>query len=137
VTAVAAGPVPGTARVEAFSDAVIAVAATLLVLELRPPEGDEGVWPVLRDQLPSLAAYAVSFLTILIFWAARPELVAAGARADRAALVRSLAGPGLYGVAALVALVSAPVSLVVDAVVAAYFMLPPRRSRRPARAAGA
>jgi uncharacterized membrane protein len=59
-----------TGRVEAFSDGVLAVSATLLVLDLKTPEdlGDAGVWLVLAHQLPTLAAYVTSFLTILIFW---------------------------------------------------------------------
>jgi uncharacterized membrane protein len=75
VTSPAAAPardadVMTTGRVEAFSDGVLAVASTLLVLDLKSPgTGDrEGIWPFLGHQLPSLAAYVTSFLTILIFW---------------------------------------------------------------------
>jgi uncharacterized membrane protein len=194
-----------TGRVEALSDGIIAIAATLLVLELHVPEVGEDVWVSLAHQLPSLAAYAVSFLTILIFWVNHHALFHAVARVDRtllflngllllgisfvsfptaalgralegaafdrsaavlyavtlaataacfcglwlylrahpglltesarpraaAALRRSLVGPVLYLVAAVVALASAPVSLVVAAVVAGYFTVTPRHLRRP------
>jgi hypothetical protein len=57
---------PTTNRVEGFSDDVIAIAATLLVLDLHVPEPGQAIGASLGHQLPSLAAYAVSFLTILI-----------------------------------------------------------------------
>jgi uncharacterized membrane protein len=74
-----------TGRVEAFSDGVLAVAATLLVLDLKTPEdlGQTGVWSVLAHQLPTLAAYATSFLTILIFWINHHNVFHAIARVDR------------------------------------------------------
>jgi uncharacterized membrane protein len=56
-------------RVEAFSDGVFAVAITLLALNLAVPGPGHG--PLARqlaDHWPSLAAYAVSFLTIGIIW---------------------------------------------------------------------
>ncbi len=190
-----------TARVEAFSDGIIAIAATLLVIELHPPEPGADVWHALGEELPSIAAFVVSFLTILIFWVnhhalfhavrhvdrpllflngllllgissisfptavlgralqgggdsrpaavlyggvlaatsavftclwaylrRRPHLLEPDAR-DRAgsAVRRSLAGPALYVVAVLVALVDAPVSLAVDALVAAWFVRPARK----------
>ena len=75
-----------TGRVEAFSDGVIAVAATLLVLDIRQPERGQDVWRVLGRQLPSLAAYVVSFLTILIFWVNHHALYHAVDRVNRAML---------------------------------------------------
>lgn len=58
-------------RVEAFSDGVIAIAITLLVLEIRVPEPVDGgrhLGHDLAQQWPSYAAYVVSFLTIGIIW---------------------------------------------------------------------
>lgn len=75
-----------TGRVEAFSDGVIAIAATLLVLELHVPEPGQDIWSSLAHQLPSLAAYVVSFLTILILWVNHHALFHAVARVDRAVL---------------------------------------------------
>lgn len=60
----------GKARIEAFSDGVIAVAITLLALDLHVPDpaGTGSLAQHLGDQWPSYAAYVVSFLTIGIIW---------------------------------------------------------------------
>jgi uncharacterized membrane protein len=56
-----------TARLETFSDGVFAIAATLLILEIRL--GDtEHVRHGLLHLWPSYTAYAISFLTIGIMW---------------------------------------------------------------------
>jgi uncharacterized membrane protein len=56
-------------RLEAFSDGVIAIAITLLVLDIRvPPPHHGGLAHALGEQWPSYAAYATSFLTIGIIW---------------------------------------------------------------------
>lgn len=59
-----------TVRLEALSDGVIAVAITLLVLDLRVPklEGEESLWHALTANWPSYAAYVTSFLVIGILW---------------------------------------------------------------------
>jgi uncharacterized membrane protein len=62
-----------TARLEAFSDGVFAVAITLLALDLRvPPAGIGGTPRALADALvqqwPSYLAFVTSFLTVLIMW---------------------------------------------------------------------
>lgn len=57
-------------RLEAFSDGVIAVAITLLVIDLRVPEPEPGTSLAhgLLELWPNLAAYVVSFLTIGVIW---------------------------------------------------------------------
>jgi uncharacterized membrane protein len=58
-----------TSRLEAFSDGVFAIAATLLVLELHVPATGSGLlWPQIVAQWPLYACYMVSFLTIGIIW---------------------------------------------------------------------
>lgn len=57
-----------TARVEAFSDAVFAVAITLLVLGIRVPSTNGSLIGALADQWPAFAAFAISFLVIGIVW---------------------------------------------------------------------
>ncbi len=53
-------------RLEAFSDGVFAIAATLLILDVHVGDSDLGAHLV--HIWPSYAAYAVSFLTIGIIW---------------------------------------------------------------------
>src|SRR5947209_203948 len=56
-------------RIEAFSDGVIAVAITLLALNLNPdPPGAGTLAHRLGTQWPNYAAYVISFLTIGIIW---------------------------------------------------------------------
>jgi uncharacterized membrane protein len=56
-----------TARLETFSDGVFAIAATLLVLDVRlPPDG--GVTHGFLHIWPSYVAYALAFITIGIMW---------------------------------------------------------------------
>ncbi|BDZ45248.1 TMEM175 family protein [Naasia aerilata] len=53
-------------RVEAFSDGVIAILITVMVLELPKPEGV--TWEALREVLPVLLAYLLSFVYLGIYW---------------------------------------------------------------------
>ena len=53
-------------RLEAFSDGVIAVIITIMVLELRPPEGTD--WGSLNALIPTFSAYLLSFAFIGIYW---------------------------------------------------------------------
>lgn len=55
-----------TGRLEAFSDGVLAVIITIMVLELRPPQGTD--LRALLPSLPTLAAYALSFAFVGIYW---------------------------------------------------------------------
>ena len=53
-------------RLEAFSDGVIAIVITIMVLELQTPHGTE--WADLRPVIPSLVAYVLSFVFLGIYW---------------------------------------------------------------------
>jgi uncharacterized membrane protein len=53
-------------RLEAFSDAVLAVIITLMVLELRPPHTAD--LAALSTVVPSLVVYILSFHTIATYW---------------------------------------------------------------------
>jgi uncharacterized membrane protein len=55
-----------TNRMEAFSDGVIAILITVMVLELRIPHGT--TWEALRDSLPTLLTYVLSFVYLGIYW---------------------------------------------------------------------
>jgi uncharacterized membrane protein len=62
-------------RVEAFSDGVFAIAITLLILELRVPHVDHGLWRGLIALWPSYVAFLLSFAVILIMWVNHHELL--------------------------------------------------------------
>jgi uncharacterized membrane protein len=74
----------GTARIEAFSDGIFAIAATLLVLEIgvRSPTGARLGHELLRIW-PSYLAYVTSFLTIGIIWINHHHNMRAIGHADR------------------------------------------------------
>jgi TMEM175 potassium channel family protein len=56
-------------RAEAFSDGVFAVAATVLVFAILVPDVRDGqLTRALLEEWPSYAAYAISFLTIVVIW---------------------------------------------------------------------
>lgn len=66
-------PPPTPARLEAFSDGVIAVIVTIMVLDLRVP-GNDGVGG-LRQLLPDLGIYLLSFAFTGIYWLNHQHLV--------------------------------------------------------------
>ncbi len=53
-------------RLEAFSDGVIAILITIMVLELKVPQGVG--WAALRPLLPHLLTYVLSFVFLGIYW---------------------------------------------------------------------
>lgn len=55
-------------RMAAFSDGVIAVIITVMVLDLRVPERDLPDLAALRKVLPMLVIYALSFVEVGIYW---------------------------------------------------------------------
>jgi uncharacterized membrane protein len=60
-----------TARTEAFSDGVFAIAITLLVLDINVPESDfDDLWQGIVHQWPSYLGYVTSFATIGGLWLA-------------------------------------------------------------------
>jgi uncharacterized membrane protein len=56
----------GTGRLEAFTDGVIAIIITIMVLELRPPHGT--TLADLRPLVPVLLSYVLSFVYLGIYW---------------------------------------------------------------------
>ncbi|HET7898161.1 MAG TPA: TMEM175 family protein [Flavisolibacter sp.] len=53
-------------RLEAFSDGVLAIIITIMVLELKIPHGDS--WTDLKPLLAAFASYILSFMYIGIYW---------------------------------------------------------------------
>ena len=67
-------------RLEAFSDGVIAILITIMVLELRaPPQSD---WAALRPLLPTFLSYVLSFVFLGIYWNNHHHLLQATAHVD-------------------------------------------------------
>jgi uncharacterized membrane protein len=56
----------GKGRLEAFSDGVIAIIITIMVLELKVPEG--ATWQALQPIIPVFLSYMLSFVFIGIYW---------------------------------------------------------------------
>ncbi len=101
---------PEFSRVTNLSDAVFAIAMTLLVLTLDVPEpGSGGLTSELVDQLPQLVAFGLAFALIANLWWQHHQLLAAFAFVE----------PGLVGINLVllgaVALVPFPTSLVGNA----------------------
>ena len=78
-----------SSRLEAFSDGVFAIAATLLILDVRVAPGDLGARLV--HNWPSYVAYAVSFLTIGIIWINHHTVFTQIRRVDRLFLLINVA----------------------------------------------
>src|SRR5215218_2546706 len=60
------GGVMGKGRLEAFSDGVLAIIITIMVLELHAPH--DATWEALSHALPSLIGYLLSFIYVGIYW---------------------------------------------------------------------
>lgn len=56
----------GKTRLEAFSDGVLAVIITIMVLEMKVPHGSD--WQSLQPLLPVFLSYVLSFVYIGIYW---------------------------------------------------------------------
>lgn len=69
-----------TGRVEAFSDGVIAIVITIMVLELRPPH-DVSI-ASLRALLPAFGSYVMSYIFLGIYWSNHHHLLHAAQKVD-------------------------------------------------------
>src|SRR5579863_10141948 len=77
-----------TSRLEAFSDGVLAVIITIMVLELRPPQG--GDLRAFLPALPNVAIYALSFVFIGIYWNNHHHMLRASRGVDGRAMWANL-----------------------------------------------
>jgi len=75
-------------RLEAFSDGVIAVIITIMVLELKVPHQDG--FAGLRTVLPTLCLYLISFAFVGIYWINHHQLVHRAHEADELILYANL-----------------------------------------------
>jgi uncharacterized membrane protein len=75
-------------RLEAFSDGVIAVIITIMVLELRPPDGTD--LGSLHALIPTFSAYVLSFAFIGIYWNNHHHMLRASGGIDGRAMWANL-----------------------------------------------
>src|SRR5215471_2485127 len=67
-------------RLEAFSDGVIAILITIMVLELRVPQGTD--WQALRSVIPTVLSYVLSFVYLGIYWNNHHHMLQASKRVN-------------------------------------------------------
>jgi uncharacterized membrane protein len=70
----------GKDRLAAFSDGVIAIIITIMVLELKVPHGAD--WATLRGVGPNFVAYVLSFVYLAIYWNNHHHLLHTVTRVD-------------------------------------------------------
>jgi uncharacterized membrane protein len=70
----------GKDRLAAFSDGVIAIIITIMVLELKVPHGAD--WAALRALAPNLVSYVLSFVYLAIYWNNHHHLLHTVTRVD-------------------------------------------------------
>jgi uncharacterized membrane protein len=75
----------GKSRLEAFSDGVLAIIITIMVLELKVPHGDRladlaGLWPI-------FVSYVLSFIYVAIYWSNHHHLLHTVKRVTASVLV--------------------------------------------------
>jgi uncharacterized membrane protein len=75
-------------RLEAFSDGVLAIIITIMVLELRAPHGED--FASLVPLLPSLLSYVLSFVYVGIYWNNHHHLLHTATRTSGAVLWANL-----------------------------------------------
>lgn len=85
----------GTSRVETFSDGVIAIIITIMVLTIKIPDinRQSSVWMFqqhIRDLLPYIVAYAFSFMMIGIFWINHHHMFHLLEKTDESLLLQNL-----------------------------------------------
>ncbi|HEY3782019.1 MAG TPA: TMEM175 family protein [Fimbriimonadaceae bacterium] len=75
-------------RLEAFSDGVLAIIITIMVLELKPPQGTS--WSALQPLIPTLASYILSFIYVGIYWNNHHHMLQAAKHVNGAVLWANL-----------------------------------------------
>ena len=78
-----------TARLEAFTDGVIAIIITIMVLEIHVPKGQD--LAALKEEVPLLLAYVLSYVNVGIFWNNHHHMLHVTERVDGRVLWANLA----------------------------------------------
>jgi uncharacterized membrane protein len=82
------GVVVGKSRLEAFSDGVIAIIITIMVLEMKIPFGDN--LEALRPVIPKFVSYVLSFVFIGIYWSNHHQMLHAIHKVNGSILLANL-----------------------------------------------
>jgi uncharacterized membrane protein len=69
-------------RLEAFSDGVIAIIITIMVLEIKTPHDTS--WKALEEQIPVFSSYLMSFIYLGIYWGNHHHLMNAASHVNAA-----------------------------------------------------
>lgn len=77
-----------TDRLMAFTDGVLAIAITIMVLDLRVPATPD--WQAIQPAIPLLIAYGLAFINIGIFWTNHHHMLATASRVNGRALWANL-----------------------------------------------
>jgi uncharacterized membrane protein len=75
-------------RLEAFSDGVMAIIITIMVLEIKVPHGNE--WNDLAALIPKFISYVLSFLYIGIYWGNHHNLLHTATRVNARVMLANL-----------------------------------------------
>jgi uncharacterized membrane protein len=75
-------------RLEAFSDGVLAIIITIMVLEMRVPHGED--WAALTPLIPVFISYVLSFVYLGIYWNNHHHMLHAARRVDGSVLWANL-----------------------------------------------
>src|SRR5580700_7344627 len=78
-----------SARLEAFTDGVIAIIITIMVLEIHVPKGQD--LAALKQEVPLLLAYVLSYVNVGIFWNNHHHMLHVTERVDGRVLWANLA----------------------------------------------
>jgi len=78
----------GKQRLEAFTDGVVAIVITIMVLEIKAPAG--ATFGALKAEIPILLAYVLSFVNVGIFWNNHHHMLHASERINGLALWMNL-----------------------------------------------
>lgn len=78
----------GKNRLEAFSDGVIAIIITIMVLEMKVPHGDD--FSTLKELLPVFLSYVLSFIYVGVYWNNHHHLLHAATKVSAGVLWANL-----------------------------------------------
>jgi len=113
---------------EAFSDGVIAILITIMVLELHAPE--DVTWQALRPVIPVFLAYVLSFVFLGIYWANHHHMLQLATRVNGGIDVKGLASVAVYAIAIAIAFYRPAISDALYIGIALMWLVPDQRIER-------